>query len=204
LFTISNASANITLGNNITVQGRTAATGGAGHIINLTLGTFNMAAGSSITEHTVNAATSAAVYVNGAAAIFNMNGGTITDNLRGGATPTTPADVYISHTTAANATNNAPTLNGNAQIGTLTLNATNATINTRINIGSAFNGNVQRLDLRGNNAAVATVIDWWNGRTVLEGNVAQRSRFTLGEFISSNNAVQTTAPRVINASGVLE
>ncbi|MCL2845861.1 MAG: hypothetical protein FWE23_10515 [Chitinivibrionia bacterium] len=97
-------------------------------------------------------------------------------------------------------------MNNNAPIGTLTLDAQSANTNTRINIGSAFNGNVQRLDLRGQNNDVAT---WWDGRTVLEGNFAPyipmfNSALGLGEFVSETNDREGIAPRVINAWGVLE
>jgi hypothetical protein len=97
-------------------------------------------------------------------------------------------------------------LNNNAPIGTLTLDAQSANTNTRINIGSAFNGNVQRLDLRGNIASVLTVPTWWEGRTVfLCPVIFGYQRFVLGEFVSSNYGRQGIAPQFsINASGVLE
>jgi len=100
-------------------------------------------------------------------------------------------------------------LNNNAQIGTLTLNAQSATINTRINIGSAFNGNVQALDLRGQINTVLAVASWWEGRTVLAGNFAPHlsmfnSALGLGRIVVSDAVGQGIAPRFINASGVLE
>jgi len=105
MFTISNASASLTLGNNITIKGRSET--GAGTVVNMSAGLFTMQGNSRILEHTVNSisgavyltggtfnmrenseitgitastATSAAVHLNAAAATFNMQGGQITAN----------------------------------------------------------------------------------------------------------------------------
>ena len=258
MFTISNASATISLGNDITLQGRTGATGGIGHIINMTNGifnmltgsriightaagggvavnmtggTFNMAAGSSITGHNASTATSAAVYLNNAGAIFNMDGGSITGNRNTTAVGTTnvgagltvfngqfnmngrsitgntrgpnaehSADVYIGATTLVNA-NLVPTLGGNAHIGTLIMNAQSATINTRIEIGNNFTGSVTALNLRSNN--IGAIL--WENKVVLQGNVNSTTigRFGLGEFVSSGNIRETISPTAytIGASG---
>ena len=105
MFTISNANASLTLGNNIIIQGRTET--GAGAVVNMSAGLFTMQGNSKIREHTVNGtsgavyltggtfnlrenseitgitastATSAAVHLNAAAATFNMQSGQITAN----------------------------------------------------------------------------------------------------------------------------
>jgi hypothetical protein len=198
-------------------------------------GTFDMETGSSITGHNADVDLHSAVTVRGTNATFNMNGGeisgnrnftyvfnstnvgagvsvyngrfnmnggSITGNFRGTPVEHSPADVY----TEVTAVNLVPTLNNNAQIGTLILNASSATANARINIGNNFTGSVGTLNLRGPDNAVATVATWWTGRTVLQGsNVSSHiSRFPLGEFISRNNGRQAIAPRVINASGELQ
>jgi hypothetical protein len=270
MFTISGATTSFTLGDNITVQGRTA--GGGGAVVNMTAGTFNMQGNSRIQGHNVSGvpsgavlmagttafnmsgtsvitgitsttATSAAVYVTNAGAIFtmsggssitgntntlatavsdvgagltvingqfNMNGGSITSNRRGAIGDNTApyADVYIGAATFA-AVDLVPTLNNNAQIGTLTLNGVSN--NTRINIGNDFNGNVQALNLRWNDNNMATVISRWTASSVvvLAGNFAPHlpmfnSALALGQFVSQTNDREAIAPRVFNSSGGLQ
>ena len=81
LFTINTAtgtagaSASLTLGNNITLQGVTS---GSASLINITNGTLKMEKGSKITGHTRSSGKGGAVNINGGT--FIMNGGEISNN----------------------------------------------------------------------------------------------------------------------------
>jgi len=238
MFTISNANVSLTLGNNVTIQGRSTAGAGAvvsisngtftmqgnsriqGHVVNgtsgavyMTGGTFNMLGSSVISDVTASTATSAAVYLNHANAIFNMSGGEITENnntaaaatnttasggvsfiagtfnMSGGSITentqgTEASDVYHAVTTA-----DAFTVSGSAQIGALKLNATSTTVGATVNAAS-WNGSIATLNLRGNINAITTAADYWTGstRTIFNNITAAKvNDIGLGEFISANN-----------------
>jgi len=209
MFTISNANASLTLGNNVTIQGR--ATAGIGDVIQISAGTFKMLEGSRITGHQVSSATSAVVYISGTASRFEMSGGSIdgnnnialatstnasggvhfltgtivmtggsiTDNTHG----TKTADVYHAVTNA-----NSFTMSGNATIGALKLNAAGTTAAASVNIGAGWSGEIETLNLRGADAGVGIAAGWWNNKLIFNGiTTTQIARIGIGDFISSNN-----------------
>jgi len=219
MFTINNATTSLTLGNNITIRGRSAVVG-SGRVISIENGEFVMETGSIIRGHTNARYASGAVHLDGATAKFTMKGGLITENrsiaselpdadgrqsgagltvLSGEFTMTGgiitgntrgpngefPADVHFGAHSAAGA-NSVQTLDGNARIGALTLNAQDTTISTTITVGANFTGNVESLNLRGGNTpTLAAVRDRWTNRQVLVGNLTSETiaKFTLGNFI---------------------
>jgi hypothetical protein len=185
MFSINNATASLTLGNNVTIQGRTTA--GSGNLIFLS-GTFRMLEGSRITGHQVSSASSAAVYI-GSGGLFEMSGGSIDGNnntaaetntnvtsgvsLAGGTFTMTggsitgnthsgeASDVYHENTSA-----NRLTMSGNAQIGALKLNATSTTAGATVAIGAGgWNGSITTLNLRGGITAIGTASGYWINST---------------------------------------
>ena len=214
MFTINTANASLTLGNNVTIQGRN--TPGNSDLVYITAGTFRMLEGSKITGHQVSGASYAAVYINGSSAVFEMSGGSIDGNINTTAATTTTAsggvfftggkiimtggsitgnthgtaqasDVYHAVTSA-----NSFTMSGNANIGALKLNA--ITANTGATVGAAgWTGAITTLNLRGDTGAIETASGYWTGstRTIFNNiDAAQVNNIGLGEFISSNNARQ--------------
>ncbi|MCL2229705.1 MAG: InlB B-repeat-containing protein [Treponema sp.] len=226
MFTLNFTSASLTLGNNITLQGRTNA--GTAAVVNNTNGTFRMLEGSRITGHASSSATSAAVNITGASSVFEMSGGSIDGNnntigatntnatggvyftggtftmsggsITGNTQGTEASDTYHAVTTA-----NRFTMSGNASIGTLKLNATSTTAGATMSIGTGWTGNITTLNLRGEINAIATALGYWTNstRTILNGiTAAQVARIGLGEFISSNNTRQTiTDTHIIGTTG---
>jgi hypothetical protein len=198
MFTLNSASAHLTLGENITIQGRTTA--GSGRVVEMTNGTFNMNGDSTITGHVVDSV-NGAVHINGSSAVMNMyNEAAVTGNrTTQGATATGAiGGVRIatgtltmndrSHITG-NRHGSAETgpfedvfvnrsgtitgilnMNGNSEIGTIILEAIEGD-NSRINFGSGFNGKVDTIHLR--SAAALTVVErtagFWLGKVVLDG-----------------------------------
>ncbi|MCL2236758.1 MAG: InlB B-repeat-containing protein [Treponema sp.] len=224
IFAIGNADACLTLGNNVTIQGRTQPAAGA--VINNTNGTFRMLPGSRITGHRSNGGTSAAVNIIGANSVFEMSGGnidgnntsipfatttasagvyftngtfimtggSITGNTQGG---TDASDVYFGPTVAANYNTASLQISGSANIGALKLNANSTTAGATVSIGTGWTGSITTLNLRGDQIAIATIMGYWTGsdRIIFNGiTAAQVARIGLGEFISSNNARQTIGP----------
>jgi len=104
LFTINNASAKVTLGNNITLQG---ISNGTNSLIIVTSGTLVMETGSEITGHNGRG-----VHVNGGT--FNMNGGTISNTGKSSAYSNTGDGVYVSNGTF---TMNGGTISENGNTG---------------------------------------------------------------------------------------
>jgi len=223
MFTIYNATASLTLGNNVTIQGRTNA--GTTAVINNMNGTFRMLAGSKITGHTSNSGISAAVNITGTSSVFEMSGGSIDGNNNTTAATTTTAtggvyftngtftmsggsitgntqdaqasDVYHAVTTA-----NRFTMSGNAAIGALKLNATSATAAASVNIGAGWTGSINRLNLRGNIAAIETALEWWTDKLIFSGiNASKVTDIGLGDFVGSSGAVQPINPAVLGTSG---
>jgi uncharacterized repeat protein (TIGR02543 family) len=76
LLTVNGASANLTLGEKITLQGMNNSTG---NLVRVNSGTLYMKPGSKITGHTTSSA-NGAVYVNGETSAFIMEGGEISGN----------------------------------------------------------------------------------------------------------------------------
>jgi len=222
LFLINNPDAGLTLGN-VTIQGRT--TTGSGVIVSLQNGTFTMQPGSRITGHRASSTTGAAVILGGGnfimnggsidnnlntsaattitaagglsftvnAATFTMNGGSIKDNWQGSAVGTGERfDVYHAVTTA-----NRFNLSGSAEIGALRLNATSATVGAAIVAAAGWTGEINILNLRGDNADIETAAGFWNNRAVFSSvTAAQVARVGLGDFINNNNS----ARRLISAT----
>jgi len=217
MFTINNATASLTLGNNITIKGRT--TTGYGVVINNTNGTFKMLDGSKITGHTINLTLGAAVEITAAGSHFIMEGGSIdgNNNTAGGTSSTASGGVCFTSGTftmtggsitgnkqgnedsdiyhAVNAANSF-NISGNAVIGALKLNALSvgagATVKT-----TGWTGSITTLNLRGNIDAIASAASYWAGnpRFIFDGiDAAQVNNIGLGEFISFNNARQGIAP----------
>ena len=225
LFYISTSITNITLGQNITIKG---IPNGTGNLITIWGGSFTMLAGSKITGHTTSAFFHSTVYVEGAGAVFNMQGGEIsgnrttngeslasggvlvtndaTFNMSGGVikdntsafNTSSPADVFIVQEVEFN-------LSGAAAINALILNAVNSIDIASINITSAYSGKVDKLHLRGGDANLNTVINWCVGKTIITGATADIvSKFTLGDFRNDGTATQSiSASHRINNSGVL-
>jgi len=220
----------LTIGNNITLVGRTDGEHGADShnstaVVNVRNGaSFVMLDGSKITGNTSTATTDttgqgAAVVVQSGAS-FTMKGGSITGNA---ATSTTTnstggvwlqqenstfvmeggsvsgnnafADVYIASNSGFGLT-----LSGNAAIGDISLNGTDTT-RGGINVAGGWTGSVDILNLRGNNATMATVIGWWFNATtpiqVVRGvtgytlTAADIAKFPLGNFLSSATSNNT-------------
>jgi len=215
MFTISSANASLTIGSDITIRGRTSP--GIGLVVSITNGTFTMQTGSKITGHTTSSATGAAVQIStnttagfimnggsingnnnttiastttasGGVAVtagsFTMNGGSITGNTQGSDLASGEAsDVYHAATTA-----NSFTMSGNAVIGALKLNA-GSTAAASVNIGAGWSGEIETLNLRGDNAGVGIAAGWWNNKLIFNIiTTTQIARIGIGDFISSNNA----------------
>ena len=224
----------LTIGNNITLQGRIA---NNNTVVSVWGGAaFTMLDGSELSGNRSSASSDSAGQ--GAAvsifsgSTFTMKGGTITNNiatggssyavkpgglyaqltstvvLEGGSitgnTGVTAGDAYFLHT--ANVT-----LSGTASVGTLTLNASD-TIRSTLTIAPGWTGTVAALNLRGANTAMTTAISYWaNTNPMLLGagvNATTVGQITLGNFVSAAAALsftQAISPtHQINASGVLE
>ena len=207
----TNADAKLTIGNNITLTN--TASGNAWPLVNVTLGTFTMEAGSKITGYstsdffgamlvsangtfimnggtiTSNASTNTStaatggVYVNGGT--FTMNGGTITGNTANSAN----FDVY-----AVQETRGKLTLSGAATIGTIMLNA-NITNAADIILGSNYNpASNATLHLRVNSTSMETVISRYIDKDIFKSasgtiTAADVAKFTLGNFYGDTVAV---------------
>jgi hypothetical protein len=191
-----NANASLTLGDDITIQGRTAGANGA--LIQIVNGEFHMEGNSSITGHINNATSSSgAVLINGSAATMTMSRtASVTGNRSSApaATSDSAGGVHIlngiltmydessirdnRHGTAANAPfadvyahrsgtgDGRLNINGESKVGTLILNATE-TLNASFNVGPGFDGSVDEIDLRISGASAPDVRAWWTGRIVL-------------------------------------
>ncbi|MCL2184982.1 MAG: InlB B-repeat-containing protein [Treponema sp.] len=236
MFTLNTANTSLTLSNNITLNGIESS--GTAALISITNGTFRMQSGSKITGLNSMSA-GGAVNISGTNARFNMEGGEISGNntnaaatstdVNGGVTLRTGffnmsggkitgnthqgsnnADVYIASTAVG-----AFTLSGNAQIGTLKLNATSASALAFVNICSTFTGSVSKVNLRGNTSTgndngFELIMTWWNDKAILTGaqgysvTGTDANRFTLGLFLSnatSNNTASIMPVFAIGNSG---
>jgi len=229
MFTISNANASFTLGDNVTIQGRITEAG-AGAVVNNTNGTFTMLSGSKITGHQSNSGTSSAVNITSTNSIFVMSGGSIegNNNTTDAITTTASGGVYFTNGTftmsggsitgntqgAGNPSDvyhalinsNRFTLSGDAAIGALKLNATSSTTTAgaTVTIGTGWTGSIAVLNLRGNNDAIATASTYWNNsiRTIFSGiDAEQVENIGLGEFISGNNTRQAIEPDYFIGTG---
>jgi len=226
LFVINGDNAtNITL-QNITLKGPASYTGTLNEnykLISVQRGSLTMRNGSKITESLCGA-----VYVTGVNAVFKMEGGEISSNVRyyytngvyvcnggtfelsGGSitgnsnTRRGVEDVFIDYGCTFS-------LSGSARIGTLILNANNATTRASITIDDSYSGMVTILHLRGNNSTVSNVYNWWtNAPVIVNGTASVIGMFNnaRGDFRNNSNTLPSTATtinatHVINASGLL-
>jgi hypothetical protein len=213
LFSISTATASLTLGENITIQGRTVE--GTGAVVNNTNGTFRMLPGSKITGHQSSSGLVAAVNMIGASSVFEMSGGSIDNNNTTVIETTTSAsggvyfvngtfkmsggsitgnthrgeasDVYFGPNSAANLSNSSFEISGSANIGALKLYA-DTTYAADVTIGTGWTGTITKLNLRANIGAIASVRSYWNNKQVFNNiTAAQVERIGIGEFISTTN-----------------
>jgi len=204
----------LTLGNNITLTGKTGNNNSLVWVRNGAV--LKMLTGSTITGNSTAAGTAAetgagAIHVDNAD--FIMEGGSITGNgnasnnissagaiyiedssvveLKGGTinnnSCTSTKDIYATYTTTLK-------LSGTPTIGELTLSTNTATTqNGVITVISGFNGSVAKLNLRTNNNASST---YWANKLILSGATANDiSKFTLGNFINQSaagNAIDST------------
>jgi len=215
LFTIDgNNATSLTLGRNITLAIRSDYYSGEGLVV-VKRGNLTMREGSKITEFR-------AVSVEGINAIFKMEGGEIsrtaayvsvagvhvsaggTFEMSGGSITsnnTQTIDLYIDYNCTFR-------LSGNARIGSLMLNANNATTRSSVTIVGNFSGTVTRLHLSGylTNLSAAASTLWTNAPVVINGTVGIINMFNngLGDF-QDNFLRQTpiSATHILNASGLL-
>jgi len=213
LFDLNATGSSLTLGNNITLQGRVG--GSTTTLVLVNNGTFLMLEGSKITGHTTTSV-NGAIWINGANAGFIMKGGSITGNttthsntgaigglvvqstnninLEGGSITgnTGPAgDISVGRNQILN-------LSGTAIVGTLTLGAISTTERGIVSIAQGWSGQVTSLNLLGNNSNMETNIGFYIDKTVLQGAgvynlvAADLAKFPLGNFIG--NAAADTQP----------
>ena len=140
MFTISNVDTSFTLGNNITIIGRTAA--GTGPIVHISNGKFVMQTGSKIREHT-NSTVGAVVNINSGTSVFEMNGGSIENNTTAN---TTGAAVIIATTNASFIMNGGSITGNNNTTAASTTTASGGvalSIGTFTMTGGSITGNTQ-------------------------------------------------------------
>jgi uncharacterized repeat protein (TIGR02543 family) len=193
----------LTLGNNITLVGRTngvneATADNTNAVVTVLEGAaFTMLEGSKVTGNTNSGASTygAAVYVNDAGSVFTMEAGAITGNTSTYSSATGVGGVVlgagrfemnggsVSGNTGNSGdvlaySNTSYTISGNAAIGTLTLIA-NATANASVTVASGWNGSVTSLNLQGSNAALNTVITYWYDATTPKTVLQAATGYTL-------------------------
>jgi|GEM_PF-1719717 len=220
MFYLGSATANLSLGNNITLSGRN---GSSANLLVVQSGTLTMLDGSKITGHTTSLSTGAVSV--GASANFIMSGGSITGNA---STDTAIANSTGALRTAANASvtitggsitgnfaNGLPfdihafsdiNLSGNAQIGVLRLNLQNANdYKSTVILNTPFTGAVNALHLRSEDTNTDTVISRWVGKQVIQASAvytltaADIAKFPLGNFYSAMAGV----PQLITDTHIL-
>jgi hypothetical protein len=224
-FNVNGAGAALTLGNNITLQGRTNSGGTNINIVQVTNGSFTMQNGSKITgnENMMGAAVSVTgatasftmnsgatitgnkntMDMNGASGVnitngsFTMNGGSITGNTGVYNSANVDADVYV-----ARAANNPTfTLSGAANIGTLILNA--ATQGSPVIAASSYTGIITRLHLS-SGSTLADTQSWWGNKQIITGSSAGNITMlnnARGQFRGSDGVANITFE--ISGTGVL-
>ena len=221
LFTINgNNATNLTLGQNITlVRGVSSGGSPSNKLVCVLRGNLTMRDGSKI-KSDANAV--GAVFVSGLNSIFKMEGGEIISP------PFSLmyaqyAGVYVSAggifemSSMSNTTrvevlyidyDGIFRLSGNARIGTLFLNANNATTRTSITINGNYSGSVAWLHLGGTGISDAsTIAGWWtNVRVITNGTASIANIFNngLGDFYNSFYSVASiNATHVFNSDGFL-
>jgi uncharacterized repeat protein (TIGR02543 family) len=183
MFTISSATASLTLGNNVTIRGRTAT--GTGVVVSITNGTFIMQTGSKITGHTTSTITGAAVQIStNTTAGFIMNGGSIDGNNNTTAAATTTASGGVAVTTGS-FTMNGGSITGNTQgtaaqvtDGTAEASDVYHAVTTANSFTMSGNAVIGALKLNATSATVAAGVnigEGWSGSITtlnLRGNIA--------------------------------
>jgi hypothetical protein len=189
----------LTLGNNITLVGRTNGVNGAdtNNYTNLVVvqygASFKMLSGSKVTGNTASSKSiaygdGASIYITGAGSSFKMQGGTVSGNTGGYGN----ADVFI------NANASGLTLSGNAHIGSLILCANEYTVHSSATIASGWTGSIGQLDLDSNITSTSQTILYWLHREVLkeaEGYAMTPSdieKITLGNFLPEPQPISDT------------
>lgn len=179
-------------------QSSTAANNGAAVVLtaqsNLGFGSSMIMKGGTITNNrstVVNTMSAGGVFVDRFARL-EMFGGTITGN---NAAQSGLHDVFVRYG-ATGATTGFISLSGDATIGAIGLGSTSTDWHrAHVAIGEDWDGEVEALNIKGNNATNATVRGWWNNHPPITGlrhgtlTTEQIERFTLGYFFGN----QTTA-----------
>jgi len=172
LFSITHASASLTLESNITLQGTTSTSS----LVSVSGGTFTMKDGSKITGHKTSG-TTGTVYVNNAK--FNMEGGEISGN-----TAINGGGVYV-------LTNGTFTMNGDAKV----------TDNTATNGGGVYLGGTgnSRFTMSGNAKVTDNTATTNGGGVYLAGSA---SAFTMeGGEMSGNTATDNGGGVYVSSNG---
>jgi hypothetical protein len=182
LFTVNGPDTNLILGNNVTIQGRSAA--GGGTVVSIMNGTFTMQSGSRITGHNSNHAIFGAVHVRANTGRFNMEGGTINSN----------TGISVSSEGFASTVFR---FSGNATItGVLQLTSRSPIGSVEpadsIEILAGWTGSITTLDLRitYNETGLQpdAIAGYWNNRIVITGtgtNPANIARIGLDQYVTS-------------------
>jgi len=144
--------------------------------------------GGTITGNAISGATSSQVtagglYVGGSSSSAFLEGGSITGNTGG------LGDVLI------NPAAGSFILGKTAVVGNIAINAV-STASFAITIAQGWTGNVGKLHLRGNNTTMATVVGYWEGKTVLKAengvlSSASIAKLNPGNFINSSTSFNT-------------
>ncbi|MDR0456820.1 MAG: hypothetical protein LBH20_09085, partial [Treponema sp.] len=209
----------MTLGNNITLVGRSAdgngneENGQFNPLIDVFFANFTMLDGSKITGNSTIGLFGGSVAVALTSSTFTMKGGAVTGNRNTGtgymrvggvgAAGNTNSIILEGGSISGNtgnadvyfASNSSCTLSGNAIIGTFSMLAYGAGTPYAV-IASGWSGSVTSLNLIGNTAAMNDVIGFYNGNEVLKAaagctlTAADVAKFPLGDFISSTAASQ--------------
>ena len=219
LFSIDGSNANLTLGKNITLMGKSATT----HMIYVQRGTLNILNGSKITGHWSASTSVNVVSITGINAGFKMEGGEISENtinyysfisvvnvsagatfeMSGGTVAGNSAymDVFI------NDDNSKFLLSGSARISTIYLYANNNTTRSTITIVGNYSGTINTLHLSGNNTNLTNVAAFWtNAPVIVNGTAGIISMFnngSLGNFRVGSGSTPIRNTHELNANGIL-
>ena len=223
LFSIDGNNANLIIGRNVTLMGKSISSFNT-HLIYIQRGTLIMRDGSKITGHRLVTTSSAnVVSVEGVNAGFKLDGGEISGsdvltavNVSAGSTfemsggsimnnsnNTYREDVFIDD---ANCTF---LLSGTAKIGIIKLYANNNTTRSTVTIADSYSGTVTTLHLAGNNTNVSTAATFWtNAPVIINGTAGIISMFNnggLGNFCGyyRTSTASIRATHELNAAGVL-
>jgi uncharacterized repeat protein (TIGR02543 family) len=195
----SSTGMSLTIGNNITLTGRSSANN---IVVEARSGAFTMLDGSKITGNTATLANNnSAVRVNGG--VFTMKGGTITGNASpdGGGVFVGGGKFVMEGGSVSGNTGNrgdvcavygACTMSGAAAVGVFTLDYYSGYY-TPVTIAAGWTGGITKLDLAGYDTAIATIASDWLNSPVLQGSLSsvELSKIGLGEFVTLTNTRQS-------------